>query len=353
MFKIKKRMYLSIAFLTAFFSFTAHTTELTHWPKEQAKQLSEMIGERANKGDFAVFDMDNTTYKNDLEESLIPYMENKGILKREKIDPSLILIPFNDSLGEAESLYSYYHRLCEMDDLICYPWAAQIFSGFTLRELNQQVDELMSLKGKIPVKYIKKNKLEEKNVEPPRPLPGMQQLFAKLQENGIEVYIMSAAHEELVRMVASNPKYGYNVKPQNVIGINTLLLNPKTGELTTARKQIKTNNYLPEKNQDLTITPYIVNPMTWFEGKAGSIIGYIDQWKKPVLVGGDTLYSDTYMLLNSTDAQIGKRLWISRNPETLKKLSQLQQEAIKQQKTLGQQPTADKNWIIVNQQDIE
>ena len=42
-------------------------------------------------------------------------------------------------------------------------------------------------------------------------------------ENGIEVYVVSAASEELVRMVASDPKYGYNVKPQNVIGVSLLL----------------------------------------------------------------------------------------------------------------------------------
>jgi phosphoserine phosphatase len=353
MFSFKKVIALLITFFGAISVSTANATELSAWPAEQAKVLNQLIAERANKGDFAVFDMDNTTYKNDLEESLLPYLENKGLLKREKIDPSLILVPFNDSLGEPESLYSYYHRLCEMDDLICYPWAAQVFSGFTLRELNQHVDDLMALKETIPANFIQNNKLHQKEVEPPRPLRGMQQLFAKLQENGIEVYIMSAAHEELVRMVASNPKYGYHVKPQNVIGINTLLENRKTGELTTARKQIKAGNYHPEKNQDLTITPYIVNPMTWFEGKAGSILGYIDQWKKPILVGGDTLYSDTYMLFNSTDAQIGKRLWISRNPATLKQLEQLQQDAVAQQKKAGQPATADKNWVIVNQQDIE
>jgi hypothetical protein len=33
-------------------------------------------------------------------------------------------------------------------------------------------------------------------------------------ENGIEVYVMTAASEELVRMVAADPKYGYNVKPR-------------------------------------------------------------------------------------------------------------------------------------------
>ena len=37
-------------------------------------------------------------------------------------------------------------------------------------------------------------------------------------------------------MVAADPKYGYNVKPQNVIGVSTLLKDRKTGELTTARK---------------------------------------------------------------------------------------------------------------------
>ncbi|AKJ41159.1 phosphorylcholine phosphatase [Pragia fontium] len=332
---------------------SSYATELTHWPKKQAEELNQLIAKNAHKGEFAVFDMDNTTYKNDLEESLIPYMENKGILKRENIDPSLKLIPFIDNLGEPESLYSYYHRLCELDDLICYPWAAQVFSGFKLSELNQQVSDLMALEGKIPVKYIKDNKIVTSEVEPPKPMRGMQELFHKLQENGIDVYIMSAAHEELVRMVASDKKYGYNVKPQNVIGVNTLLKNSQTGELTTARKQIKLGNYDPLKNRDLEITPYIVNPMTWFEGKAGSILAYIDQWRKPILVGGDTLYSDTYMLLNSVDIKkSGKRLWINRKPETLTKLESLQQEMMKQQKSAGQEVDAGDNWVIVTQQEI-
>ena len=43
-------------------------TELKHWPADQAKQLEAMIAANANKGNFAVFDMDNTSYRNDLEE---------------------------------------------------------------------------------------------------------------------------------------------------------------------------------------------------------------------------------------------------------------------------------------------
>ena len=44
-----------------------------------------------------------------------------------------------------------------------------------------------------------------------------RQTLQILQENGIEVYVMTAASEEIVRMIASDPKYGYNVKPENVM----------------------------------------------------------------------------------------------------------------------------------------
>ena len=57
-------------------------TELEHWPADQAKQLNAMIAANANKGNFAVFDMDNTSYRNDLEEALLPYMENLGLITR-------------------------------------------------------------------------------------------------------------------------------------------------------------------------------------------------------------------------------------------------------------------------------
>lgn len=102
-------------------------TELKHWPAPAAKQLDAMIAANANKGNFAVFDMDNTSYRYDLEESLLPYLENKGLITRDTMDPSLKLIPFKDTADHKESLFSYYYRLCEVDDMVCYPWVAQIF----------------------------------------------------------------------------------------------------------------------------------------------------------------------------------------------------------------------------------
>lgn len=66
-------------------------------------------------------------------------------------------------------------------------------------------------------------------------------------ENGIEVYVMTAASEELVRMVAADPKYGYNVKPGRHRRDHRCQ-GRKTGELTTARKQITAGKYDENSN---------------------------------------------------------------------------------------------------------
>lgn len=257
----------------------ASATELEHWPAPAARQLNALIEANANKGAYAVFDMDNTSYRYDLEESLLPYLEMKGVLTRDRLDPSLKLIPFKDQAGHKESLFSYYYRLCEIDDMVCYPWVAQVFSGFTLRELKGYVDELMAYGKPIPATYYDGDKLATLDVEPPRVFSGQRELYNKLMENGIEVYVISAAHEELVRMVAADPRYGYNAKPENVIGVTTLLKNRKTGELTTARKQIAEGKYDPKANLDLEVTPYLWTPATWMAGKQAAILTYIDRWK--------------------------------------------------------------------------
>jgi len=206
-------------------------TELKHWPVEAAKQLDAMIAANANQGNYAVFDMDNTSYRYDLEEALLPFMENKGLLTRDKLDPSLKPIAFKDSAEHKESLFSYYYRLCEIDDMVCYPWVAQVFSGFTLKALKVQVDELMASGKPIPTTYFEGDQVKSMDVQPPKVFVGQAELYNKLMENGIDVYVVSAASEELVRMVASDPQYGYNVKPQNVIGVSLLLKDRASGSL--------------------------------------------------------------------------------------------------------------------------
>ncbi|MBA1244347.1 haloacid dehalogenase-like hydrolase [Pseudomonas japonica] len=329
-------------------------TELKHWPPEAAKQLDAMIAANANKGNYAVFDMDNTSYRYDLEESLLPFLEMKGVLTREKLDPSLKLVPFKDTADHKESLFSYYYRLCEVDDMVCYPWVAQVFSGFTLNELKGYVDELMAYGKPIPTTYFDGDKVTAMEVQPPKVFTGQTELYNKLMENGIEVYVMTAASEELVRMVAADPKYGYNVKPQNVIGVTTLLKNRDTGELTTARKQISAGTYKPEANLALELTPYLWTPATWMAGKQAAILTYIDQWKKPVLVAGDTPTSDGYMLFHSVDVgKGGIHLWINRKAKYMDQLNGMIKQNAEAQKAQGLPVTADKNWVVVKPEEVQ
>lgn len=329
-------------------------TDLKHWPEAQAKQLDAMIAANANKGNYAVFDMDNTSYRYDLEESLLPFMENKGLITREKLDPSLKLMPFKDTAEHKESLFSYYYRLCEVDDMVCYPWVAQVFSGFTLKELKGYVDELMASGKPVPSTYYEGDVVKTIEVNPPKIFTGQAELYNKLMENGIEVYVMTAASEELVRMVASDPKYGYNVKPQNVIGVSMLLKDRKTGELTTARKQISAGKYDEKANLGLELTPYLWTPATWMAGKQAAILTYIDEWKKPVLVGGDTPTSDGYMLFHSVDvAKGGIHLWINRKDKYMTQINGMMAKNAAAQAKEGLPVTADKNWVIVKPEDIQ
>lgn len=258
--------------VSVLFAAQAWATDLTHWPADAARQLDAMIAANANQGNYAVFDMDNTSYRYDLEEALLPFMENQGLLTRDKLDPSLKLIPFKDTAEHKESLFSYYYRLCEIDDMVCYPWVAQVYSGFTLKELKAQVDALMASGKPVPSTYFEGDQVKAIEVQPPKVFTGQAELYNKLMENGIEVYVISAASEELVRMVASDPKYGYNVKPQNVIGVSLLLKDRASGELTTARKQISAGHYDAKANEGLELTPYLWTPATWMAGKQAAIL---------------------------------------------------------------------------------
>ena len=325
-----------------------------HWPPEAAAQLTKMIQANANKGAYAVFDADNTTYQNDLEESLLPYLEMKGVLTREKLDPSLKLMPFKDIGGQKESLNSYYNRLCEVDDQVCYPWVAQVFSGYTLRELKGWLDEMIASGKPIPTTIMEAGVTKPAEVKPPKFTPGMQELYKNLMANGIEVYVMSAASEELVRMALADPKNGYGAKPENVIGVSMLLKDRKTGALTTSRKLIAAKQYQPAATMDWELTPYLWAPLTWFEGKPAAIQTYIDPWKKPILVAGDTPVSDGPMLFRATDVERGGvRLWLDRKDKYLPVIMGMRKAHADAQKALGQPVTADLNWIIVKPEQLQ
>ncbi|MGL4767297.1 MAG: haloacid dehalogenase-like hydrolase [Formosimonas sp.] len=343
---------LSIALLTALPSHAE--TMLNHWPAEAAEQLNAMIKANAHKGAYAVFDADNTSYRYDLEESLLPYLEAKGILTRKNMNPALKIIPFKDVNGHKESLNSYYYRLCEIDDQVCYPWVAQIFSGFTLRQLNGWTNEMIAAGQPIPATYYEGDEVKTIEIKPPKFYTGMQELYNKLHENGIAVYAVSAASEELIRGVLAHPKNGYNIKPENVIGVGLQLKNRQTSEITNSRKLIADKKYNPNDLLDYELTPALWAPMTWFEGKQAAIYTYIDEWKKPILVAGDTPVSDGPMLFRGADVEHGGlRVWVNRKDKYLTQIQNMQSKHAKAQAAAGLPVTADKNWIVVKPEQIQ
>ncbi|WP_030572928.1 HAD family hydrolase [Streptomyces aureocirculatus] len=334
----------------------AAAAELKHWPKPVARKLGKVIADNRGKGAYAVFDADNTTYRHDLEESLLPFLEMKGVLTRKSMDPSLKVIPFKDTAGHKESLYSYYNRLCEVDDQVCYPWAAQIFSGFTLTKLKGYVDELLAYDKPIPATYYENGKVTRTEVERPRFSPGMRELYGSLSAHGIEVYVVSAASEDLVRMVLADPKYGYGVKPQNVIGVGMQLKDPRTGRVTSSRKEIAEGRFGPKDRARLAkyeLTPNLWAPLTWYQGKPAAISTYIDEWKQPVLVAGDTPVSDGPMLFHSADVRHGGvRVWVDRKDSYMKQLDAMKRKNAARQRELGQPVTADKRWLTVTPEQL-
>ena len=169
--------------------------------------------------------------------------------------------------------------------------------------------------------------------------------------NGIEVYVITASQEELIRMVLADPKYGYNVKPQNIIGIATLLKN--NTQLTTSRKQITDNTYDQKQNLNLVFTSHLWSPQAMFVGKYGAILTYINQWKMPILVAGDTPTSDGYMLFHAYNEQRKTvRLWVNRKDAYLTLIKQMKDQYVNEQKENNLTVTADQNWIYITPNEL-
>ena len=106
--------------------------------------------------------------------------------------------------------------------------------------------------------------------------PEMQQLLHLLRQYGITPYVCSASQQELVRVFACNPKYGYNLKPEQVFG----------------RRQ-KT-----DASGRVSIERDVAAPRPFGKGKATTIqecMAPQHGGKPPILVAGDS-DGDFYMM---------------------------------------------------------
>ncbi len=283
------------------------------WPAPVQADLDRAVA-TARPGDYAVFDADGTLWSSDIEEAGIAFFEQRGWLSIATLDPALRPIP----VAPGETLYGYYRRLCDFDAKLCLPWSAQVFAGQPLGVLKQRIDALLAHRRPIPVRYVREGKTVDETIAAPRVYAAQRTLIAALQAKGVAVYVVSASQEEVVRMVASDPRYGLSIPPERVIG-TSMLLHGTDGTPSTARRDIAagtaaTPGYWSTRTQLVPATT-LWSPLPWQEGKVAAIQAYIDPVRRPMLVAGDS-GSDWTMLFHSG----GVSLWMDHDAPTTARL---------------------------------
>ena len=297
-----------------------------------------------NPHPFAVFDADNTVWQHDLTEALMAWMEIKGHITIAGMNATLLPCPPRPN----ETLMSYYDLLCEVDHSLGYLFATQVFAGFTLGALRAELDEMMASTQAIRAPMPDG---PPKAIPIPQIFPAQQELIATLQARGVEVWIVSASLEELVRMVMSDPKYGINLPPERVIGVNLMLQKPdKTvtvGAIERRDGQCGNDHYLSESRMSWTLTSTPFAPLTWYGGKVAAILEWIDESQRPILVAGDSP-NDFYMQFHAAAGDSGIRLRIHVSQSHKEHLNA--RIARQQVGNLNDQP--DQGWIEVTAQDL-
>ena len=145
------------------------------------------------------------------------------------------------------------------------------------------------------------NRTEYANVYSPRIFPAQIELISTLQREGIEVWVVSASLEEVVRMIVSNPMYQLNIPPERVLGANLVLKSNDGSTLVSPierREGKKGHSYFSPKRMKCRLTSIPYAPLTWYSGKLGGILEWIDIQNKPMLVAGDSP-NDFYMQLHA------------------------------------------------------
>lgn len=276
-----------------------------NWYPQNKLCLEALIKEKGFSDNYAVFDWDYTCIFYDTQDNLFIYqLENLCFnLTPENFSKTIRAgIPQNIPLKHCVNLHGKQLKACELSEDLDrdYEFLYKNYKGlagnkplievtsteeyidfkakmiFLMRgaapacgvDIAQSVSTGMTIKEleALTVKAIDKglsDKIKEYTVFSSEKLTGksgriqtvyrkgirtqaeIKNLIKVLNEHGIEPYICSASQEDNVRVFASNPKYGYNVKSENVFGRRRLLDNFKKltcendGSIPATRKEGK------------------------------------------------------------------------------------------------------------------
>ncbi|MEM1483794.1 haloacid dehalogenase-like hydrolase [Oscillospiraceae bacterium PP1C4] len=326
-----------------------------------------------NNKPYVVFDFDNTTVINDVEEALLIYqLENlrfkiapkqmKEVLETgiPDINKSFgadynnltVEIIATDCANDYEYLYKNYEgfgaggkmKLAEIqktneykdfitkvrylydgvndtfDASVGYPWVTYLFTGMTPAEVYKLADESHTY-------WRNYGKFTKLTWESPKALPGkagvvsvsyktgitfpveVQDLYKTLMDNGIDVYVCSASFIDVIKAACHEPEYELNVKKGNVYAM--MLKLDANGRYINKYD----NNYF----------------QTQGKGKSHTIDKFIRSKynnRGPIMVAGDSA-GDYNMMIDYADMQLGLLFNRYRKDDT-KKLAQMAEKVLGQ-----------------------
>lgn len=213
------------------------------WSPENKTKLDKFFASGNLKGQVAVFDADDTLWRTDAGEGFLKYL-----IAHKKLA----------NLPAGFDPFANYEALCAQNKWMGYPYATQVMAGMKVSEIQALAKEFF--------------KTFHQNV-----YPGQRALIQRLQQAGVDVWIVSASPQWLIEQGA--PYLG--VPANRVVGVRLAVANGLA-------------------------TPHLIPPMTFRQGKVEAINKYIG--KVPVYVSGDSI-TDFEML------QIASRMQMVINPK--------------------------------------
>ena len=315
---------------------------MNYWSEHHQELIYKAIHSSKSRHtrSFAVFDADNTIWKNDITEGLLAWMSVHGHVSIRSLDASILPFP----LRPKETLQSYYNYLCSVDHSIGYLFAVQILAGFTLSEIRGFVKEIMLLTS--PIQAPIRDGFQ--SIPVPKVYPAQRELIHTLQAQGVEVWIVSASLEDVVRMIACDSDFGLNLPPERVIGVNLILKSPQKDSFLACpierRQGCQGLEYFFSDERlgyHLSTIPYA--PLSWYGGKVAAILEWIDSVDRPMLVAGDSP-NDFYMQFHAAVDDDGIRLRIDTDPNH----KILLEEQIRKYEKGTLHESAREGWLEVN-----
>ena len=318
---------------------------LSSWSPVHQKQLRATINSAKKDPDsYVVFDADNTIWKDDVTEGMMAWLEQKGVISLDGFADNLLPIPPKPM----ESVYGYYDRLCsQLGHSACYLWSAQAFQGVELNVMRSELKEMMATNDPMRVTCYHNDELTTIEIPVPKIFTAQVELIAELQKNDIDVWVVSASLEDLVRMVVSDPVFGILIPAEKVIGVNMLMHSPNGSVWASAQHRengMVGDDYFTTDRLSGVLSHHIYAPATWYVGKVAAIQEWIHPHKRPMLVAGDSP-NDFSMQFYANAKEGGTRLRIHRK-DSHKKM--LEEEKKKRSSSKNSLFDPKKGWLEVS-----